>query len=149
MKSLKFLVLAVLAAPTSVSSGPYTAQMQNACPEGWEDTTREIPIVYPSTQIPWKQNTLPNSVGSSNSPAFGIVATGIDLEDLGGVHNLLSPASIIATISPATQDDFVADPLTIASNCLMYRNLEVDTAGYVAPVVVENLETGWIPAAIF
>ena len=42
------------------------------------------------------------------------------------------------------------DLLTIASECLTYRNFEADTSDFVFPLAVApNVATGWILAAVF
>lgn len=150
MKIKQILVCsALLALPVMANSGSYTAQMKNACPGGWEETSSILPIVLSDTQIPWRKLEPPVS-DTGFSRSLLIAPLGIDPADINAVYNSLTPAAIIATISPATQQDLAGDPLTIASNCLLYRNFELDTATYVAPrAVAENLKTGWIPAAIF
>ena len=123
------MIITVAAMPMLATSGPYTAKMQSACPQAWEDTTKSIEVIYPSND-PWRL--------SDNK-----------LADQASVKSTLAPSDVLATIDPATQNDLVNDPLTIASNCLMYRNFEVDTVNEKEPPAVPvNLQTGWIPAAI-
>lgn len=112
----------------AAQAGPYTAAKNNACPEGWEDTGKAIPVIgVPNT--PWK-----------------------DAADESAGLTHITPRASLQTIDalPVTPAHKAADALTVASECLVYRNFEVDTAGYVAPAPTEpNSALGWLPAAIY
>jgi len=115
-----------------VLAGPHTANKNKACPDSWGLTDKVINVVQ-STDNPW-----------------GVVAGGVDDKAIAKTH--LSKAKPIETIdkAPITSDDLVNDPLTVASECLLYRNFEVDTWDYVLPPpAAPNPATGWIPAVIY
>ncbi len=121
-----FGVITLLLLSQSVYSD-YTPQVQVACPEAWEDTTKEIPVVWQNTD-PWAGNAT----------------------DKAAAQSYIANAKVIETIDPATTEALLSDALTIASECLKYRNFMVDTAtGTTTPNVPLNTATGWIPAAIF
>lgn len=110
-------------------SGPYTSQKNVACPKVWEDVDSVIPIL-PAEEV-WDSE-------SSEDKA----------QALAHITPRAEPNTIDAV--PVSAQDKVDDPLTLASECLVYRNLEVDTVDYVevtnSPV---DTSLGWLPAAIF
>lgn len=115
-----------------VVAGPYTVAKNRACPDSWALTDKAIPVVY-STVTPW-----------------GVPANGVNDKAIGKTH--LSGARPIQTIekTSVTNDDLINDPLTVASECLVYRNIEVDTWNYVAPPkVILNTSISWMPVVIF
>lgn len=117
---------------SSVEAGPYTSVKNKACPDSWALTDKVLPVVD-STSSPW-----------------GEPSNGVDDKALAKTH--IGSAGPVVTIDmlPVTDDDLVNDLLTVASECLVYRNFEVDTWNYVAPpVAAPTPATGWIPAAIF
>ncbi|MEM7360907.1 MAG: hypothetical protein AAF431_17585 [Pseudomonadota bacterium] len=119
----------IAASTTPSLAGPYTASKDKACPDAWALTNKTIPVIA-STTDPWG------------------VAT--NDKDLARTH--LSSVSPIETVKmlPVTDDDLVDDLLTVASECLVYRNYELDTWDYVPPEpITPNTVTGWIPAAVF
>lgn len=131
MKLKKTTCFLALVLPVWASGGPYKETMKEACPNQWEMTEEAVPIVN-------SQYTLwPGGSDSGN-------------DDRENVRANLSTSETIVTIAPATEEDLVDDPLTVASNCLKYRNYEVDYAvheGFAPPYV--DLTKGWIPAAAF
>lgn len=125
MKKLT-LVFAVLF-PFAVVAGPYTNTKNKACPEDWESTTKVIPVISSSTD-PWDDdsNTDKNTAKSH-------------LERVKPIETL--------DANPVTSEALVDDLLTVASECLAYRNFEVDTAGYTEPPASQpNTSVGWLPA---
>lgn len=68
--------------------------------------------------------------------------------DMQAVKNHLQRAQASKTIDPAELDDLVFDELTVASECIRYRNMMTDTAGYVAPASNPNYSYGWLPAVL-
>ena len=102
-----------------------------ACPDGWELNTQVVPVLSATSEIPW----------------------GIDTDDQQIARSELGISSVEDTLdmSPVTLDDFVNDPLTVASHCLAYRNWVVDGTEYFPEpnLVKPNPAVGWIPAAIF
>jgi hypothetical protein len=113
-------------------SGQFTDAKNKACPDAWALTDKTVPIVY-STTNPWSQ-----SANAANDKA------------LAKSHIAESKPLVTLPTLPVTDDDLVNDPLTVASECLVYRNFEVDTWSYVEPPAqTPNLLTGWIPAAVF
>ena len=111
-------------------AGPYTAQKNRACPEGWEDTKVTVPVISDAS-APWGDE-------SSGDKAAGLT------------H--ITPRAQVNTIDdlPVTPQDKVDDPLTVASECLVFRNMEVDASGHVASApVTADPSLGWIPAAIY
>lgn len=115
-------------------AGPHTNTKNKACPDAWALTDKAIPVIYPTTQdiqSPW--GVAPSS--DKTQAQLHIDATN-PIQTIDGTE--------------LTQEHDKDDLLTIASECLVYRNFEVDGAQYTAPPVVEqNTATGWIPAAIF
>ena len=119
-------------------AGPYTTTKDRACPDSWQITTTAIPVVWKSTGHS-ATSSYPYAVGSTSG-------------DKTNVHSHINAANPIETIdgTPLTQIENQEDLLTIASECLTYRNYEVDTHDFVSPpAVAPNIATGWIPAAIF
>jgi len=123
-------------------SGPYTALKDNACPKGWEDTKGIVPVI-PTAEDPW-------GVISEDQSEEELAAASAADKALALEH--ITPRAEVQTIDgvPITPQDKVDDLLTVASECLVYRNLEVDTVDYVAPVAVAlDTSLGWLPAAIY
>ena len=138
MKIFVLPSLALLAVTNVCLAGPYTAAKNNACPDSWQITTTAIPVVYKSTG---------HSTTSSYPYQSGSAST-----DKSTVHSHLDSAKAIETIdgTQLTQLNQEDDLLTIASECLKYRNFAADTSDFVTPAALEpNVVTGWIPAAIF
>jgi len=121
------LYIAILV-PNMVMAGPYSQSKNIACPEEWSDTKEPIPVIMSNTQ-PWSS----------------------DQADKANAKNHISLRDPIVTIDalPVTDDDLIDDLLTVASECLVYRNFEADTADYVAPLSAPNYDNGWMPAGIF
>lgn len=115
-----------------IEAGPHTQNMYRACPDGWSATNKALPVIWPTTN-PWSDP-----------------ATGLEDKQIAQTH--LATSRAIQTIDkdgPITSEDLVEDPLTVASECLVYRNFEVDYWDYVAPPAsTPNTETGWIPASV-
>jgi len=122
MKSfLSLLSVTILSCPFSVSAGPYTKSIISACPQSSQiEESREY----------WEVGTDDKSAAEEHLGWAKPIKT-IDK----------SPSSI-------TAKDYVNDPLTVASECLLYRSLAVDTAAHVDSQddVPPNLTTGWMPA---
>ena len=118
----------------SISFVSYSASIDpirdRACPDAWIFNDKAIPVTNANTN-PWGEGT----------------------EDKLQAKTHLSTATIVKTIDavPVTSDDLVDDLLTVASECLVYRNMLVDGAKYYppSPVVIRNVTTGFIPASIF
>lgn len=122
------LALAIFA--SNVDAGPYTAAKNNACPKAWEDSKAVIPV------IPTSRETWDASVAADKTAGLAHITNRAQLETIDAV--------------PVTPQNKVDDQLTVASECLVYRNFEVDTADYVAPPsVAPNNSLGWLPAAIY
>lgn len=130
-------------------AGPYTATKDKACPELWEATTKVVPVVWPNTQA---YAPPPNTEGEDQ-----ILAGKAADEQAARTHiasrnviNTLSDTLVVSgghvITSPSPGDDL----LSIASECLVYRNLEVDSnAPGSAADGPTNTENGWIPAVVF
>ena len=150
--SLAFLLLFF----ASVSSaGIYTATKDKACPDDWAPTDKTIPVIWPSTALPW-------------GPVLPPVGT--DDKSLAKTH-LTTKNPLVTYYSPLVTDglvtgrfgsffptlggiryqpDPVDDLLTVASECARTRNLDFDTLEYVAPSAPEsNTDNGWIPAVMY
>lgn len=130
MKFTKFSVAVFLfVIASNASSGPFEAQMKRVCPDDWQLTTKEVPVITSSLN-PW---------GGA--------------DDKNTVKEHLSRTELIKTLDKEviTSDDLVNDLLTVASECLVYRNFEVDGHGpFIPPEEREPVEgLGWLPAAIF
>lgn len=99
-----------------------------ACPDAWAFTDKTIPVIISSMPDPW--------------------GVGTDDQDKAKIH--LSTADVVESIDvvPVTNDDLVMDKLTVASECLVWRNLMVDGAQYYPPAgtVERKVSNGWIPA---
>jgi len=103
-----------------------------ACPEQWGIDTKIIPVIGPNTNAdPW-----------SNDSADKRIA-----------KNHISSIDVIDTIDavPVTNDQRVDDLLTVASECLAFRNLVVngDKVYPEAGIVDYRPEFGFIPASVF
>ena len=137
----------------TVMAGPYTATKDRACPGLWEPTTKVIPVIWPST----KAYAPPPGSEGLEQIAAGIVA------DAAAARTHIESRNVIDTID---REEFyvsqgtsitlpvgfspASDLLTVASECLVYRNLEVDSnTPSSAPNVPTNTGNGWIPAAVF
>jgi len=141
---MKVLIAVVIffAVFSKAYAGPYTAKMQKACPDGWQNTKRTVPVVSTSA---WEQN----ETGPWNKDAL--------VTDKTQAKTNLQNTDVIKTIDtdygqkPDKLIDYlIADPLTVASECLKYRNFTVDTMDYVAPPdVPHNPNAGWVPAVMF
>ncbi|MEM7357692.1 MAG: hypothetical protein AAF431_01150 [Pseudomonadota bacterium] len=120
--------LVILSLPGTSIAAEADGFKDRVCPDGWADRSDEIPVVG-SSGIPW------GSGGQDESMARA---------------NLLANDPVVETVDsvPVTIDDLVSDSLTVASECLKYRNMVVDDADYFppAPPVVAKPENGWIPA---
>lgn len=106
-----------------------TAVKKRACPDKWQVTTESIPVIKANTKSPWGKG-----------------------DDKPQAKKHLSKAKIINTIDKdnITADDLVGDLLTVASECLVYRNLAVDGYGTsTQPSIDPNTDYGWLPAAVF
>jgi len=133
---MSLLVFLVLMAFDKVIAGPFTAKKDNACPDSWQLTTVAIPVISKSLGA---TSSYPYKAGTNNT-------------DKSKVLTHLNAANPIVTIdgTELTELKIEDDLLTIASECLRYRNLEAGTYDYVAPVAgPPNVATGWVPAAIF
>ena len=122
-----FMILACILFCQLAMAGPYTVDKNKACPDAWAITSDVIPEVNGTNASPWGVNTSDKAIGKTH----------------------LIGAAPIQTIDavPVTDDDLIDDLLTVASECLMYRNFEVDTFYYVAPPpTTPNIATGWLPA---
>jgi len=112
-----------------------------ACPGHWEPTGSTVPVIFDSTEEkrpPWGP---PPGV---DPEAWAESATSD--RDKAKAHIRSSGALITTTGSPVRED-----LLTIASECLVYRNLLVDGSQYFppAPPVTLNTDLGFIPASVF
>jgi len=67
-------------------------------------------------------------------------------KDMTALLNHIKAARVTQTIDPAELYDLVFDELTVASECVRYRNMMTDTAGYKAPTSTPNYSYGWLPA---
>ncbi|MEM7357695.1 MAG: hypothetical protein AAF431_01165 [Pseudomonadota bacterium] len=111
---------------SAAAAGPYTSKMNKACPNAWTLTDKPVPEVDPASNY-W--------------------AVGGDDKSEGRDH--IDEADVIVTIDdvPVTTDELIDDNLTVASECLVYRNLEYQTYDYATPPSVPaNVTTGWMPA---
>lgn len=118
--------------PVVVAAGPHTAGKNKACPDVWALTDKVIPEIRSNTN-PW-----------------GIASGDVDDKEIAKTH--LSSARPIQTIDklPITNVDLVDDLLTVASECLVYRNFEADTWNYVAPPAVTPVPSnGWMTVVVF
>lgn len=112
----------------------YVAEVEpirdNACPDGWSLTDSVIPQIRPTT-TPWGEGTEDKSIAKSH----------------------LSGSNPVITINtdPVTNDDLVDDLLTVASECLRYRNMLVDGEKYYppSPSVERDITVGFITASVF
>lgn len=124
-------LLMTLVVSNAALAGPYTGAKNNACPDSWSLTDKAIAVYYSSSSTyPW----------------------GKGADDKSRAKSHLTSARPVKTIDklPIINDDLVNDPLTVASECLVYRNFEADTYNYVAPpAVTPNVATGWIPAVLY
>ena len=128
------LLATLLLLPALSSAGTYTATKNKACPDAWAATDSSIPIVYKTTE--------------ENRPPWG-VAPSTDKVDA-QTHISSSHALVTTDGTNLTESNFEDDLLTIASECLMYRNFEADSWNYVAPEPTQlNTASGWMPAVIF
>jgi len=125
-KWLIVTVLMFMALPAF--AGPYTGAKNVVCPEEWSDTKEPIPVIAPNLE-PWAE----------------------DASDKENTKNHIASRDPIVTLDalPVNDDDLVDDLLTVASECLVYRNFAVDTADYVEPTSEPNYDNGWMPASIF
>lgn len=125
-----------LALPAMVSAGPHTVAKNQACPDSWALTNATIDPAHPTN-------------------VWGVASGSVDDKAVAEAH--LAGQSLIETVeqSPVTSDDLVNDLLTVASECLVYRNFEIDTLNYVAPApvtpapVTPNVAMGWLPAILY
>ncbi|MFQ3246125.1 MAG: hypothetical protein ACI9SP_002776 [Arenicella sp.] len=125
----KYLLLSLLFSASSFAANVEPIR-DAACPDKWIFTDKAIPMISSSTN-PWGQET--------------------NDKDQAKTH--LSNVDVVETISafPVTNDDLVNDPLTVASECLIYKNMLVDGVQYYppSPSVPRNRATGFIPASVF
>lgn len=127
------LCLAISASVSSLAhAGQYTATKNKACPDAWSITDKAIPIV------------------DSDSDPWGESVDGVDDKALAKSHLVSSKPIETVSMLPVTSEDLINDPLTVASECLVYRNFEADTVDAVAsPAPTPNPATGWVPAVIY
>lgn len=123
-------LLSLLLLSSGANAGPYTGLKNIACPEGWESTTAVIPVISDDLN-PWSDNQDDKSATQTH---------------LGNTQPIITIDKVPSMVDSL---DLVDDELTVASDCLVYRNFEVDTYNYVAPVSNSTNEYGWMPAAIF
>jgi len=101
-----------------------------ACPDKWSFTDKAIPVIG-GTSNPWGEDTDDKAIAKTH----------------------LSVASPVITVDavPVTNDDLVNDLLTVASECLVYRNMLVNGDNYYppSPPIERNVVTGFIPASVF
>lgn len=121
------IVIAFLLNSNTLFASPYEQPKNIACPDAWSDTTEPIPVIIPSLE-PWS-----------------------DEDDRDSAKQRLATSGPIITIDnlPVTDEDLANDLLTVASECLVYRNLMVDTSDYVPTPSKPNYDNGWLPASIF
>jgi len=131
----RIIIMSWLMLVTSVVwAGQYTTTKNKACPDAWALTDKAIPVIYPSTE-------------ESKSP-WGVAPS----TDKAQAQSHIDAVNPVQTIdgTELTQEHDRDDLLTIASECLVLRNFEVDGPQSAVPTVVEqNTATGWVPAAIF
>jgi hypothetical protein len=124
------LVVMVMFASEALFSAEVEPMRDKACPDAWSMTDKAIPVVR-STANPWGEGT--------------------DDKVIAKAH--LSEASPVITVDalPITNDDLVNDNLTVASECLVYRNMLVNGDNYypLSPPTERNVATGFIPASVF
>lgn len=101
-----------------------------ACPDQWSFNDKAIPVIG-ATSNPWGEGTDDKAIAKTH----------------------LSAASTVITVDavPVTNDDLVNDLLTVASECLLYRNMLVNGDNYYppSPSIERNVTTGFIPASVF
>lgn len=131
MKSnIKLLLFSLSLTSSLVYAGLHSGATQRACPDGWADTSMIIPVAEPSGD-PW-------------GPTNGAQDKAIAKTHLSSVR----PIETIDT-NPVTDDDLVNDLLTVASECLVYRNFEVDAARQAppAPQAIDST-VAWVPVVV-
>lgn len=126
--NIRYLLIILLTSSALASN--VEPMRDKACPDGWSLTDTVVPVIA-STSNPW--------------------GVGTDDKSIAKAH--LSAADSIETIDavPITDDDRVNDLLTVASECLAYRNMLVDNVQYnpPSPPVRRNTATGFIAASVF
>jgi hypothetical protein len=133
----KLLVLVLLFNSSSIFSAEVEPIRDRACPDAWSFTDRVIPVVYQDASL--------------NKWPWG-VAPSTDRPDAQAHILSVNPAPI-ATIdgTALTSVNLQNDLLTIASECLLYRNMLVDGQQFhpPSPPLDRNAATGFIPASVF
>ena len=122
--SLAFLLLFF----ASVSSaGIYTATKDKACPDDWAPTDKTIPVIWPSTALPWGPVLPPVGTDDKSLAKTHLLSKNpiITYDLVTGTFAAYSPVPSFGAISvlPGPVDDL----LTVASECARTRNLDFDT----------------------
>jgi len=137
----KNVLVVLLAVPMISWAGPHTAAKNKACPGHWEPTNSTVPVIFNSTEEkrpPWgaPPGTDPDEwADSANS-------------DRNKAKAHIDASGALVTTDPTFSQDI--DLLTVASECLMFRNFEVGASqnSPTEPTPI-NTENGWMRAVIF
>lgn len=132
---IKFFLLLFLIKCNSAIAAEVDPIRDIACPDGWSPTDRIIPVIQ--------------SDGTVDKWPWGIAPS----TDSADAREHIASANPIQTSdgTDLTSIEYPDDLLTIASECLVYRNLLVDGEEYFppSPSVRRNAATGFILASAF
>lgn len=125
-----FVLVLILMCPAVGYAAEVEPMRDKACPDAWSFTDKPIPVIS-STTNPWGEGTDDKAIAKTH----------------------LSGANPVVTVNatPVTNDDLVNDPLTVASECLVYKNMLVNGDQYYppSPPIERNVAIGFIPASVF
>ena len=108
----------------------YTEKMKETCPNSWEISDSVVPVLTNNLINPWGQNTDDKSLANGH------------LSNIQPTHTIADEV--------VTRNDYVDDLLTVASECLVYRDMDVNEAhpAYVPPNPTD-VTRGWMSVVIF
>jgi len=131
MKHLNLLAVVLFSVNAPAFAAPPETFIDIACPEEWELSGNVVPVVpvVPTDSDPWQDENDKNKARAHVGSA--------DLVDT------------LDALPPVGKDDRVNDLLTVASECLVFKNLLVDGEQYYPQPgsVTRAKSNGWIPAA--